>query len=132
MGLDTMYDVNEWNKKIYKNADDSFVEGDKITVDELWESFKIRSAPKFRDACWSSVPVRWTEDVRTMLCKISDEFKNKIEIQQIKEKWCYLTVYYKLCSSIDDKAKAEDRIQELIKECKERLILKGVHPPFNA
>ncbi|MHA2280297.1 MAG: hypothetical protein ACXAC5_05560 [Promethearchaeota archaeon] len=125
-----MEEVHNWNKIIYKNADGSFVQGDKITNDELWESFKIRSHPKFRGACYSHIPVRWTEDVRIMLGKILSEFKDKVEISQIKEKFCRLTVYYKPCSSLGDEAKT--RIQELIKECQERLISKGVHPPFNA
>jgi hypothetical protein len=106
-----MHDVNKWNKKIYKNADGSFVDGDKITADELWDSFKIKSHQKFKGACYSHVPVRWTEDVRIMLGKILSEFGNKIEISQIKEKWCFLTVYYKLCSSLDDRA--EKRIREI-------------------
>jgi hypothetical protein len=132
MGLKTMFSVNEWNKKIYRNADGSFVKGDKITTTELWESFKIKSAPKFRDACWSEIPVRWTKNVRIMLGKISEEFGDTVTIEQIKEKWCNLTVYFHLCSSIDDKDKATKRIQELIKECKENLIYEGVHPPSNA
>ena len=128
MGL--MDDVHKWNKIIYKNADGSFIDGDKITNDELWESYRIRSAPKFKSECWSHIPVRWTKDVRIMLDQILSEFENKVEFQQIKEKFCNLTVYYKPCSSLDEEAKT--RIQEIIKECKERLISKGVHPPFSA
>jgi len=126
--------TTKWNKIIYQNDDGSFVTGDKITTNELWKSFGIRSAPKFMDACWSEIPVKWTEDVRIMLTKISNEFGTDITIEQIKEKWCHLTVYYKVCSSLDDNMRnsVQNRIRELIKECKESLISKGVHPPLNA
>lgn len=123
-----MHDIGEWNKKIYKNADGSFVDGDKITANELWDLFGIKSSPKFRGACYSHIPIRWTEDVKNMLYRVSNELKGKIEITQIKEKWCYLTVYYK---SLDSGKAVKNCIQEIIRECKKNLVSKGVHPPFN-
>jgi len=132
MGLNEF--TTKWNKIIYRNDDGSFPNGDKITVTELWESFGIRSAPMFMNACWSEIPTKWTEDVRFMLTKILDEFGAKVKIEQIKEKWCHLTVYYEPCSSLDEEEKdrIRGRIREIINECKESLISKGVHPPLNA
>lgn len=119
-----MLNVQEWNKKIYRNEDDSFVDGDQITADELWDEFQIKSHPKFRGSCYSHIPIRWTEDVRSMLRRIRDEFGDKVEFSQIKEKWCNLTIYY----SAPDEIK--DRVREIIVECKDSLISKGIHPPY--
>ena len=118
-----MFDVSEWNKKIYRNEDGSFIQGEEITPNEFWEKYQIRSGPKF-NACWSHIPIRWTEDVRNMLSKIRKEFGEQVTFDQIKEKWCSLVIYYSAPDEIKDK------VREIIKECKDNLISKGIHPPY--
>ena len=118
--------VSHWNTIIYPRGDDGrHIEyTDKITNDELWEKFGIKSWPKFKDACASHVPPTWSGEIRELLTKAQDELGDRISYAQIKEKWCRLTIYYK---SNDDEAQA--RMRELISECREELIEKGVHPP---
>lgn len=116
--------VDEWNKKIYKNEDGSFVEDSGMHAEEFWNDFGIESYPKFKNRCYSHIPARWREDVKTFLKQVQVELKDRVEFQQIKEKWCWFTVYY---TSADEQASA--RMKELIGECIDRLIAKGVHPP---
>jgi len=118
-----MFDVNKWNAKIYRDENGEFVEGDKLDDEKLWEEFGIKSGPKFRDACWSGVPVKWTDDVRFLIKQVKDELKDRIEFAQIKEKWCRLTIYF----TAKDK-EAEKRFVELKRECISKLIEKGIHP----
>jgi hypothetical protein len=59
-----------------------------------------------------------------MLQKVRDELGDRVEFSQIKEKFCDLTIYY---STKDDEART--RMRELIAECRNKLIAKGVHPP---
>jgi hypothetical protein len=119
-----MPDINEWNEKIYRNSDGKFVEGPSLGPKEFWEEFQIKSGPMFKDACWSHIPVKWTDDVRLFLKQVREELGDRVSFSQIKEKWCELTVY---ASTKDDAAR--DRLCELEKECIDRLIEKGVHPP---
>jgi len=116
--------VRDWNKIIYRNDDGSFIKDRGMEAEDFWKEFSIRSAPKFADACWSHIPARWADEVREMLRKAQQELGEQVEFIQIKEKLCRLTVYY---SSADDHAK--QRMSELITECTEKLINKGVHPP---
>lgn len=118
-----MFNVNEWNKKIYKNDDDTFVEGG-MHAKEFYDEFGIESFPLFRDKCYYHVPQKWADDVRIFLKQVKDELGQRIKFQQIKEKWCHFTVYYQ---AADDDARK--RIEELQKECISRLIEKGIHPP---
>lgn len=106
------YYVHEWNKKIYRNEDDSFYREGELNAEEFWNEFQIKSGPKFREACWSHIPARWADDVRTLLKKVQDELGDKVSFTQIKEKFCQLTIYY---SCEDDHAK--QRMSELISEC---------------
>jgi hypothetical protein len=118
-----MYNVQEWNDKIYRNADDSFVGGG-MHAQEFWDEFKIKSYPLFEGRCYFFIPERWAEDVRLFIKQVQTELKDKVEFGQIKEKFCWLTVYYTSFGEDTDV-----RIKELIDECIDRLILKGVHPP---
>ena len=115
--------VDYWNGIIYRNDDGKWAEGERLTPDKLWDEFGIKSGPKFQDACWSDVPVKWTEDVRLFLAQVRKELGDRIEFGQIKEKWCELTVYF----TASDK-EAGDRLLELKRECVDRLIAKGIHP----
>jgi len=118
-----MFNVDEWNKKIYKNEDGSFVEGG-LNAKHFFEEFGIESFPMFRDKCYYHIPERWADDVRIFLKQAQSELKDKIVFQQIKEKWCWFTVYYTFVDEL-----ANNRMKELINECIDRLIAKGVHPP---
>jgi len=115
--------VNEWNKKIYKNEDGSFVEGG-MHAKEFFEEFGIESFPLFKDKCYSHIPARWADDVKIFLKQVQAELKDRVVFQQIKEKWCWFTVYYTFVDEESNK-----RMRELINECIDRLIVKGVHPP---
>jgi hypothetical protein len=117
------YGIDEWNKKIYKNEDGSFVQ-DQMNAKEFWEEFQIESFPMFKDKCYYHIPARWRDDVKIFLKQVQAELKDKVEFQQIKEKWCWLTVYYTFVDEVSNQ-----RMKELINECIDRLIAKGVHPP---
>lgn len=117
------YSVDEWNKKIYKNEDGSFVQDSGMHAKEFWEDFEIQSFPLFKDRCYSHIPSRWRDDVKIFLKQVQAELKDKVEFQQIKEKWCWFTVYY---TFVDETA--NERMKELINECIDRLVVKGVHP----
>lgn len=114
--------IDEWNRKIYKNEDGSSV-GDGLNAKEFYEEFGIESAPLFRDRCYFHIPERWAEDVRVFIHQVQSELGNRIDFTQIKEKWCILTVYYDFADEEADK-----RLKELQKECVGRLAAKGVHP----
>jgi len=114
--------VKTWNEIIYK--DNGIPIKSSITSEELWDEFGIRSAPKFRDACWSHIPERWANEVKEFITQVQNELGDRIEFVQIKEKFCRLTVYF----DYSDES-ARQRMYELINECTEKLINKGVHPP---
>lgn len=117
-----MTDINEWNKNIYKNNDGSLFKGEELTPNDLWDKFKIKSHPKFKGSCYSHIPQRWTNDVSEMLKKIM-ELNKPVEIIQIKEKWCRLTVYYKAPDEI------KEEVNKIIVNCIETLVSNGLHPP---
>jgi len=117
-----MTDVRDWNYKIYRDEKGEFVKGN-LGAEEFWDEFGIKSGPKFRDACWSHIPGKWAEDVRLMLTKAQKELGDRVNFTQIKEKMCWLTVYY---AAKDDEAKS--RMSELIVECQNRLRAKDLHP----
>lgn len=118
--------VNKWNRKIYWNEDGTRASesGHGIGPEEFWDEFKIKSWPKFRDSCAFYVPTKWADDVREFIVKVQNELGDRITFRQIKEKWCRLTVYFR---ATDDEAGT--RMYELIQECINNLIEKGIHPP---
>jgi hypothetical protein len=117
------FNVEEWNNRIYRNADGSFVEGG-LNAKEFFEEFGIESFPLFRDKCYYHVPERWADDVRIFIKQAQTELGHKFVFTQIKEKFCWLTVYY---TPLDESA--DNSMKELINKCIDRLIEKGVHPP---
>ena len=117
-----MGNLQDWNKKIYRDESGDFVKGN-LGAEEFWEEFGIKSGPKFREACWSHIPSKWADDVRLMLKQVQDELDDRISFRQIKEKFCWLTVYY---DAKDEEAKT--RMDELIVECQDRLGAKDLHP----
>lgn len=114
--------VKTWNAIIYK--DNGIPIKSSITSEELWDEFKIKSAPKFMDACWSHIPERWSDEVRQFIIIAQRELGDKIKFAQIKEKFCRLTVYF---DTNDEHAR--QRMYELIDECIKKLVNRGVHPP---
>jgi hypothetical protein len=115
--------LSEWNRKIYRNEDDSPAEGN-LGADEFWDEFQIKSWPKFKDACAFHIPGKWASDVRELLKSIRSELGNKVSFTQIKEKFCELVIY---CSCEDEETRG--RFRELQNDCVRKLIEKGVHPP---
>jgi len=122
MSKSFMDGVRAWNKKIYGNTNGTIKENG-LNADDFWKEFRIKSWPKFCDSCASHIPPTWANEVREMLRIAQKELGQRIKFDQIKEKFCRLTVYY----SPADK-EAGQRMNELIEECKDKLIKKGVHP----
>jgi len=118
------YSVHDWNAKIYRNADGSFIKGG-LDSESLWDKFGIKSGPKFREACWSHIPPTWSDEVGEFITQVQTELGDLIAFKQIKEKFCMLTVYF---STKDEDARK--RVYELQAECVAKLIKKGVHPPL--
>jgi hypothetical protein len=115
-------DLNEWNKRIYKDDNDNFIGGG-LNAEEFWNEFKIESYPKFKNRCYYHVPGKWADDVRLFISAVQKELGDRIEFSQIKEKYCYLTVYYTAKDEEADKC-----LKVLQAECVDRLIEKGLHP----
>jgi hypothetical protein len=118
-------DLEYWNRTIYKDENGKFIEGG-IKAKELWNEFSIESYPLFKGACYSHIPEKWAEDVRIMLRQIKLELGDRVQFQQIKEKFCELVVYYK---AEDDKV--YERVKSIISECINRLRDKGIYPPLH-
>lgn len=116
------FDLNYWNKKIYKDENDKFVEGG-LRPKDFWEEFGIKSHPIFRGECYSHIPERWADEVRSMIKKAQKRLGDRIKFIQIKEKFCHLTVYF---DSSDEEAKKE--FLEIKKECVDNLRNKNLHP----
>lgn len=116
--------VDDWNNKIYRNPDGTPVVGG-ISGSDFWNEFGIESWPVNKRACASHIPERWADDVEKFIVQVQTELEGRIEFHQIKEKFCRLTVYF----GYDNDEDAKNRMYELINECIERLISKGVHPP---
>lgn len=118
--------VADWNNKIYWNEDGTNA-GPGMTGADFWNEFGIESWPVNKRACASHIPEKWADDVEKFILQVQKELEGRIEFHQIKEKWCRFTVYFG-CVEEDDED-AQNRMRELINECIERLISKGVHPP---
>ena len=115
-------DIDYWNRKIYRDDVGNFVEGG-LKAQQFWDEFKIESGPLFKDQCYSHIPEKWADDVRLFIKQVQSELGSRIIFKQIKEKWCWLTVYY----GVTD-IEADNRLKELERECMDRLIQKGIHP----
>jgi len=113
--------VMKWNKIIY--GQDSPNEDPILGPEELWDKFKIKSYPKFEYETSYRIPNSWAKDVEDFIYDVQFILGNKIDLSQIKEKFCVLTVYY---GADGDWAKIE--MERLINECIQKLINKGLHP----
>lgn len=118
-----MEDTRDWNYRIYRDDNGEFIREGGLGADEFWDEFQIKSGPKFKDACWSHIPAKWADDVRLMLHQAQKELGDRVSFTQIKEKFCYLTVYF---GAKDEEAKK--RMNELIVECEVRLRAKDLYP----
>ena len=119
----TMLYVHKWNEIIYKDANGAFVEGERLDTEALWNDYKIKSWPKFKDACSYCIPIKWVSEIRILIEAIQTELGDKFKFSQIKEKWCNLTIYF---DRTDDKS--TDIAEKLIAKCKNNLIAQGIHP----
>jgi hypothetical protein len=115
-------ELNKWNNKIYRGEDGKELAGG-LQAEEFWNEFQIKSYPKFENACAYHIPAKWADDVRDLITTTRKELGDRIEFEQIKEKWCELVVYYKATDEV-----ARQRFRELLTDCKDRLKAKGVHP----
>jgi hypothetical protein len=105
--------VHKWNRIIY---DDSYGEG--LKAEYLWERHQIKSWPLFEKACSSHVPASWKATIDNMLDRLKPY---NLEIAQIKEKFCMLTVYH---NQYDNK-----EVAAIIEDARNELRDLGVHPP---
>ena len=97
---------------------------DSLGARELWERFKIKSAPLFDERYFSAslVPAEWVEDVSILIQEVQARFPD-IRIRQIKEKYGNLCFYF----DVPDHA-ASKEIDNMIMRCKKRLGERGVYP----
>lgn len=114
--------VNDWNKKLYRDGEVVGEHG----ADWFWDNFQIKSAPKFKDACWYHIPQKWGDIVFEMITELKDKYPD-IKFAQIKEKFCCLTVYFDYDYNIQ-KDDAEDA-NHIVEKYREKLRAEGVHPP---
>lgn len=110
--IKTQKDLGLWNS-FYRD------EGEH-GADWFWENFQIKSAPLYKEACWSHIPKVWADDVAELLHTLQDKFD--ISFVQIKEKFCELIVYY------DAPQEQKEEISKLIKATKENMRNKAIHP----
>jgi len=115
--------TNKWNQKIYWNEDGTRAENG-FRAEEFWDEFGIESWPKFKDACAYHIPGKWADDMTIFVKQVQEKLGDRVTFGQIKEKFCRLTVYFDYADK-----EAQARMYELIQECIDRLIIKGVHPP---
>lgn len=117
-------DLDYWNKKLYPRDENAekWTPPKNIGADWFWDNFQIKSAPKFREACWFHIPNAWADDVANLITAIRNCFGDGVEFTQIKEKFCYLTVYYSA------KAEIRPKVDEMIKHTQAVLRNKGLHP----
>jgi hypothetical protein len=121
MPIDTIDQLHYWNNRLYSEFNDDKYKTPKSCNAEWFYEFGIESAPKFRDKCWSHIPVCWAEDVKLMIESIQEQCPS-VTFRQIKEKFCQLTVY--MSGSDLDLATAYHEVTK----CKQRLINKDIHP----
>ena len=115
-------EVYKWNAIIYPSNEKGEDIRHGLSASDWWDRFQIKSYPKFRNVCAYRCPATWIEDVTWMVEETRKRFGDKVEFNQIKEKFCILTVYF----SADEDTK--EKMYELIAETKARLVAKGVHP----
>jgi hypothetical protein len=82
---------------------------------ELWDEFGIRSAPLFKDCCWSGVPDGWSSEVRKLITDLQRMVPD-ISFLQIKEKFRELRVYYLLEHEENHK-----RVEARIRVCQKKI-----------
>ena len=115
--------IHDWNSKLYpRNEETGAFLAENLGANFFWDNFGIKSAPKFRDECYSHIPSLWKDDVSLLIKSLQEKYDNKIDFIQIKEKFAYLTVYYD--SSEKDKKDIDNRVEE----CRNILRSKGLHP----
>jgi len=97
-----------------------YSESGEYGADWFWKNFGIKSSPLYKDECWSHIPKVWAEDVSKLLHTLQSSFD--INFIQIKEKFCELVIYYSAPEY------QREKINNLIKETKEKMCEKAIHP----
>jgi len=106
---DKLSDLSNWNKRLYSNNDSG------CGAQWFWDNFKIKSAPLYRDSCYSHIPSLWADDVAIMIRNIQGLSKNSVQFTQIKEKFCDLVVYR------DCPKEYEKAVSQEVQDCRNRL-----------
>lgn len=115
-------ELHKWNSKLYGL-------GGELGAEWFWTRHRIRSAPKFRDECWSHIPHLWEGAVTKLITKIQKTYGNKVEFRQIKEKYIHLTVYYQVAEEVGliEADKIQSEVDKMIKEAQDELRKLGLH-----
>ena len=74
--------------------------------------------------CWSDCPTSWATEVLELLNYIKENYQDTVIIEQIKEKFGSLRVYY---STKDGSSVNSDEIDSLIRETEVKLCRKGAY-----
>ena len=72
--------------------------------------------------CWSDCPTSWATEVLELLDFIKENYQDTVIIEQVKEKFGNLRVYYSLKDSCSVDS---DKIDSLIREAEVKLCRKG-------
>lgn len=111
--------IRDWNKKLYETK----VNAKPLDADALWEEFKLKSWPKFKNECGWNIPDTWADDIRGFLREVQLKFRDEVDLIQVKEKWAQLRVYY---DTKNESFKPE--MERMIDALRKKLIDKGYHP----
>lgn len=113
--------LSQWNNKLYGNK----FPAEEHTSDWFWDNFEIESWPKFPKRCAFHIPKVWGDAVKGMIEELRAKHPG-IEFDQIKEKFCILTVYVALDNSRSDEE--NDSIRAIVEKYREQLRSEGLHP----
>ncbi len=120
-------DINYWNKKLYRDEEGKSLPG-QWTNEDFYSKFGIRSWPLYEKAYACHLPSPWNEDVEKLLNEIKNKYKALVTIQQIKEKWANLTIYYDILSDGSEREVIFKEVNKMINDTKDILRAKGLHP----
>jgi hypothetical protein len=112
----TPEELSEWNKKLYQGKKE-------LGADWFWDNFQLKSAPLYPNACWYHIPEDWERPVAILLATIQQKFGDRIELIQVKEKFCTLVVYFSAATD-----EIYDLIQGAVELTRQELRERGVHP----
>jgi hypothetical protein len=113
------FNLHDWNKKLYSDK--------KLwQAEEFWNELGLKSWPKFKDCCTYHIPLSWAEEVKKLVLTVQKNFGDQVRFRQIKEKFCYLTIYYDA-----DSNQIHNDVRKLINKSIDNLVKQGLHPERN-